>query len=324
MNSFRDIIGNENVARALQGAILSGRVGHAYCVAGRPGSGKKLISYAFAKALQCEDRLEADSCGVCSSCVCFEAGTHPDVFHIRPQKSTIGVDVVRELVISEIAHRPHRYPYKVFVIEQADTLTVQAQNALLKTLEEPCGYGIFVLVTEKADSLLPTVRSRCLTYFTRPVGVQRIAEYLASHADIAAEDGARIARLSLGSIGRALALASDEELGAIRVYISELAETLRSSSLVECFAQTKELERYKHRISDVFDLLSLRYRDALVVGETGEVARALDVDESRQTLYLREEMLEKLEAIDKARVRLRHNGNFQLVLDSLILTLRNP
>ncbi|MCL2674180.1 MAG: DNA polymerase III subunit delta, partial [Defluviitaleaceae bacterium] len=141
MYNFEAVIGNEHIVNALQGTIEQGRVNHAICITGKPGTGRKLISRAYAKALQCEtgqnvmqiampDTVQdADSCGVCASCVSFDGGTHPDIFQIRPEKSSIGVDVVREQIVAEIAHRPHRYPYKVFIIEESQTLTVQAQNA---------------------------------------------------------------------------------------------------------------------------------------------------------------------------------------------------
>ena len=322
MHSFKKVIGNDHIVGALQSALRRGCIGHALCVAGKLGSGRKLITYAFAKALQCESLRDADSCGVCASCVSFEAGTHPDIFHIRPEKTSIGVEVVRERIVAEIAHRPHRYPYKIFIIEDAAALTPQAQNALLKTLEEPCGYGVFVLVAEKHESLLPTVRSRCITYSTRPVGVAEITEYLAQHTGLSGDECVRLAQLSQGSIGRALRLATDEEFTELRAYAAELAEGRRTRSLVESFAQAKELERYKHRISDVFDIMSMRYRDELIVGETGESCRAMDPGTGLQSIYSKDSILRKLAAVDKARERLRFNGNFQMVMDSLLLIIR--
>ncbi|MCL2851695.1 MAG: DNA polymerase III subunit delta' [Defluviitaleaceae bacterium] len=323
MYSFQNVVGNEHVVRVLQGALCSGRIGHALCMTGKPGTGRKLISYAFAKALQCEDRRGGESCGICRSCVSLEAGTHPDVFRIRSDKSSVGVDIVRERIVDEMAHKPHSYPYKIFVVEEASALTVQAQNAMLKTLEEPCGYGVILLIAERADSLLPTIRSRCLTYSTRPVGASRIAEYLNRNARVTAEDAEKFAQLAHGSIGRAMRLATDDEFSALRKYTSDLAVSLAGLSIVEAFSQTKELERYKHRIADVLDILSVKYRDALVVSETGETSRMLDIGISSQVACSRDLLLDKLAAIDNARARLRFNGNFQLVMDSLLLTLRD-
>jgi len=335
MYNFKSVIGNEHIVNALQGTIEQGRVNHAICITGKAGTGRKLISRAFAKALQCEAQQDTmqiammdtaqstDSCGVCASCVSFEGGTHPDIFQIRPEKSSIGVDVVREQIVAEIAHRPHRYPYKVFIIEESQTLTVQAQNALLKTLEEPSGYGVFILAAEKTESLLPTIRSRCMTYSTRAVGVRDISEYLVREGIAGAEESTRLAQLSHGSIGRAIQLATDEEFRELRDYATQLAGNLGSKNLVECFAQTKELERYKHRIADVLDILSVCYRDELVTLETDEAARALDGGMAIQTKYSAAALIDKLAALDTARTRLRFNGNFQLVMDSLLLTLKN-
>ena len=305
MYSFESVVGNDHIVNALQTALMNGRVGHALCVAGKPGTGRKLISYAFAKALQCEDRRETHSCGACMSCTMLEAGTHPDVVRIRPEKKSIGVDTVRERVVAEMASRPYRSQLKIFVVEEASALTIQAQNAMLKTLEEPCGYGLIMLIVERADSLLPTVRSRCLTYSTRPVGAPLIADYLVRNSGVMAEDAPKLALLARGSIGRAVQLAADDEFRVLSEYTAGLAESLTGYGIVETFSQTKELERYKHRIADVLDVLCAGYRDAFV--ERGTSPQPL---------------LQKLAAIDKARERLRFNGNFQLVMDSLLLSLR--
>ena len=317
MYSFENVIGNEHVVGALQNALKRGRIGHALCIAGKPGTGRKLISYALAKAMQCENRHGSDSCGVCASCVSLEAGTHPDIFRIRSDKSSVGVDIVRERIIDEMAHRPHRYPYKIFVVEEASSLTIQAQNAMLKTLEEPYGYGVIILVAERADSLLPTIRSRCLTYSTRPVHDSMIVEYLKRNAQVELIYAEKFARLAHGSIGRAMSLTSDDEFRALHECTAELAGRLPGSGIVESLSQVNGFDRFKHRIFDVFDILSIYYRDTLVSLETGELTQGLSKSLSKESL------LRKLRAIDKARVRLRFNGNFQLVMDSLILSLRN-
>ncbi|MCL2618427.1 MAG: DNA polymerase III subunit delta', partial [Defluviitaleaceae bacterium] len=275
-------MGNEQVVAALRGAADCGRVPHALCVAGKPGSGRKMLSYAFAKALQCEAGRGAQTCGVCASCIALEAGTHPDVIRIRAEKNSIGVDVVRERIVAEMSYKPYRYAYKIFVVEDACALTPQAQNAMLKTLEEPCGYGVIILVADRVDNLLPTVRSRCVMFAMRSVGEDKAAEYLRLRLGIGAEDAAQLAQLSQGLIGRAVQLASDEEYRALRSHTQRLAEHAAVCSVVELFAFSKELEQYKHRLADVFEILIHYYR---------EESAAQDV-------------------LDKARARLRHNGNF--------------
>jgi len=132
---------------------------HAYIFAGEPGSGKKAAARAFAKALQCESET-AEACGVCLSCRVFESGNHPDVFFVKPAKTkSIGVDDVRSQIVLPMSEKPFRYRYKIFIV--AEPMTPQAQNALLKTIEEPAPFGIFLFLTESLELYLPTVLSRC-------------------------------------------------------------------------------------------------------------------------------------------------------------------
>ena len=139
---------------------VPGRVGHAYLLAGNVG----LLdtANAFAKALNCLAGGEV-ACGTCISCRVFESGNHPDTFYVAATETkSIGVGDVRVQVIDEMATRPFSYRYKVFIIDKAETLTPAAQNALLKTIEEPAPFGVFLLLADKVESMLETVRSRCV------------------------------------------------------------------------------------------------------------------------------------------------------------------
>ena len=133
--------------------------GHAYILA---GDGDLLsVAKSFAKALQCDDADNGISCGQCLSCRVFESGNHPDVIYVKATKTkAIGVDDVRSQIVLPMSEKPFRYRYKIFIIDQV--LTPQAQNALLKTIEEPASFGIFLFLTESLELYLPTVLSRCI------------------------------------------------------------------------------------------------------------------------------------------------------------------
>ena len=145
MYNFEAVIGNEHIVNALQGTIEQGRVNHAICITGKPGTGRKLISRAYAKALQCEARQgtmqiamidavqEVDSCGVCASCVSFEGGTHPDIFQIRPEKSSIGVDVVREQIVQRI---------RLFIVQNSVEHRINS-NTRVPFVLPTCGHSGF-------------------------------------------------------------------------------------------------------------------------------------------------------------------------------------
>ena len=140
---------------------IRGTIGHAYILEGTPVD-RLALGRAFAMGLNCLDGQQ-DACGQCLSCRIFESGNHPDIFLVTGTKATgIGVDDVRDQIVLPMATQPFKYKYKVFIIDKAETLTPAAQNALLKTIEEPAPYGVFIFLAAHIQTLLPTLLSRCV------------------------------------------------------------------------------------------------------------------------------------------------------------------
>lgn len=164
MNSFKDVVGHRNIIKYIESAVASDAVSHAYILNGERGSGKKLLANLFSMSLQCQNREEdGDACGKCQSCRQAMSGNHPDIIRVTHEKpNTISVDDIRAQVNNDIVIKPYSSKYKIYIIADADLMTVQAQNALLKTLEEPPQYAVIMLLTENAEVLLPTIRSRCV------------------------------------------------------------------------------------------------------------------------------------------------------------------
>jgi DNA polymerase-3 subunit delta' len=158
--TFKDLIGQENVKNLLIESIQTGRVGHAYMFCGPEGIGRKTMAKCFAEVLTC-NKDGTEICGLCEACVLNKSDTNPDIINIRRQegKATIGVEDVR-LVQDEISTAPQFGKYKVIIFENAEKMTVQAQNALLKTLEEPPQYIVLILISSNNSQILDTVKSR--------------------------------------------------------------------------------------------------------------------------------------------------------------------
>ena len=157
MANFKDIIGQDNIKKHLQEGITKGKISHAYIINGETGSGRRLITSALTKSLLCENRTpEGDACGVCKSCMQVDSGNHPDVRFITHEKPTIGVDDIREQLINDITIKPYSSDHKIYIIPDADKMTEAAQNALLKTIEEPPEYAMIVLLTGNHENLLQT------------------------------------------------------------------------------------------------------------------------------------------------------------------------
>ena len=194
--------------------ISSDEVAHAWLLLGPRGSGKRLTAQAMAAALNCPE-APGTGCGECSTCMRTLRRRHPDVHHIVPEGPLIPVDVIRESVIPEAARSPFEGRRKVFIIEEADRMNDPAQNALLKTLEEPQPDTVFILISDKEEDLLETIRSRCRVVRLEAVSEERIVQMLQSEG-VSEADARLAARLSDGDVEHARAVALDDAVAARR------------------------------------------------------------------------------------------------------------
>ncbi|MDQ3953895.1 MAG: DNA polymerase III subunit delta' [Actinomycetota bacterium] len=195
-------------AERVAAQLASGQVPHAWLLTGPRGAGARGVAFALAAALVCEKGAGA-GCGECSGCTRALRNRHPDVHHIEPEGVIIPVDVVREAVIPEAARSPFEATYKVFVIEDADRMNDAAQNALLKTLEEPQPDTVFVLVSDHEEEVLETIRSRCRVVRLEPVPLARVVELLVA-AGAAQEEAHDAAVLAEGDVAAARKLVFDD------------------------------------------------------------------------------------------------------------------
>lgn len=236
------------VVTGLARQIASGEVAHAWLLLGPAGSGKRPTSVAMAASIQCPEQPGV-GCGKCSTCLRVLRHRHPDVHHIVPEGPLIPVDVIRESVIPEAARSPFEASMKVFIIEEAERMNPAAQNALLKTLEEPPGDTVFILISDREEELLETISSRCRVVRLEAVPEQRIVELL-TRQGVSDEAALIAARVSDGDLERALAVATDDATGNRRSLW--LAIPHRLSSPVEALDAAAEiLQEVKAGVSDL-------------------------------------------------------------------------
>ena len=184
MNGFKDVVGHRDIIGYIQDAVQQNKVSHAYILNGQRGSGKKMLAKLFAMTLQCESG-KSEPCGECRSCIQANSENQPDIITVKHEKpASISVDDVRTQVNGDIMIKPYSSPYKVYIIPEADLMTVQAQNAILKTIEEPPEYAVIFLLTENADSLLATIRSRCVILKLRNIKDKLVKKYLMEQMQI--------------------------------------------------------------------------------------------------------------------------------------------
>ena len=326
MAAFHEIIGHEEIIRHLKTAIKTGKVSHAYLFTGNPGSGKKLIASTFAAALQCE-KDEEWACMECDSCRKAASKNHPDIITLTHEKpNLISIDEVREQVIHDVAIRPYASPYKVYIIPDAQLMNPAAQNAILKTIEEPPEYAVILLLTTSAESLLPTILSRCVRLDLKVVDDRLVRRYLMEHLHVADYQAHLDVSVAQGSIGKAEEAASTE-FWDMTEKVLNLLKRADSMEVYELTEAIRDISQDKQKVDEYLDLFLFWFRDVLMykaTTETGNLVFKQEInyirDQANERSY---ENLEKiLNAIDQAKLRLRANVNVELALELLFLTIR--
>ncbi len=327
MAGFHDIIGHEKIKEHLQKAIGYQRVSHAYILSGEEGMGRKTIAKAFAMTLLCE-KHGTEPCMECHSCKQFLSGNHPDVIWVTHEKpASIGVDDVRIQINDTVSIRPYSSPYKIYLVDEAEKMTVQAQNAILKTIEEPPSYAVFLLLTENAETLLPTINSRCVMLKLRNIKDTLIKKYLMENLEIPDYKADMCTAFAQGNVGRAIMLANSEHFNEIREEAVQLLKHIHDMELSEIVAAVKNISVYKLEITDYLDIIMIWYRDVLLYKATKEIDKVVFKDQlqsikeqARKSSYEGIELI--LESLEKAKARLKANVNFDLVMELLFLTIK--
>ncbi len=352
MAKFSDIIGQEHIKEHLRNAISTGKVNHAYIINGERDAGKEFIAETFAMALQCE-RLNRDldiyhengtqepfsegskepgiiiePCMECHACKQAITRNQPDIktlIHEKP--GTIGVEDVRNGIVSDVYVRPYSSKWKIYIINEAEKMSVQAQNALLKTLEEPPEYVVILLLTSNISMLLPTIISRSTVLNMRPVGDSIVRRYLMERVHVPDYQADICVAFARGNIGRAKHLATSEDFDNIKneaVRVLKYAHEMETDDFVETMNRISE---YKMSVDEYLDILLIWYRDMLLLKATNDAGSLIFKEE---IIALRErakkcsyEGIEKIiEAIGKTKSRLKANVNFELAMELLLLAIR--
>lgn len=327
MANFHDIVGQEQIKEHLQNALATGKISHAYIINGEKGSGKEFIAKVFAMALQCEQR-EKDSqaevpCQMCHSCKQALSDNQPDIIKVTHEKAnTISVDDIRGQIGGDVAIKPYSSPYKIYIMNEAEKMTPQAQNALLKTLEEPPEYVVILLLTSNVNALLPTILSRCVVLNMRPVADSLIRKYLMEEMKIIDYKAEVCVAFARGNVGKARTLASSEEFENVKNEALALLKYIQDMELTDVVAAVKRANEFKLEINDYLDIILIWYRDVLLFKATNDVNQLVFQEEHsalrRVAARSSYEGIERvIEALDKAKKRLDANVSFDLVMQLL-------
>ena len=289
---FVNILGNEKNKTILEKSINSNKTSHSYIFWGIEGIGKKMIAKEFAKNLLCLEKQEKCNC---KSCIEFESNNNPDFQLIEPDEGKIKIEQIREMQ-RRISEKPIISNKKIYIIDNSDTMTTEAQNCLLKTLEEPPEYATIILICTNEDNLLSTIKSRCTRIHFESIDTEEIKKYIKqNYSD--QEISENIINLSQGSIGKLIKLNENKSLYE---NIEKILLNMQNKDLIEIVQMAEEIYKSKEEISSV-----LEYMNVILLKL------------SKQNIkYIR-----CVEIVEQTKKRLKANSNYDMCIDNLLFNM---
>ncbi len=327
MQSFSRVIGQTAVKEHLKKSLQTAKVSHAYIFYGERGSGKKTLADLFARTLQCESGGD-EPCNQCTSCKQALNHNQPDIIYVQHEKpNIISVDEIRRQVNNSIAIKPYSSARKVYIIDEAEKMNVQAQNALLKTLEEPPAYAVILLLTTNLEAMLQTIRSRCVTLTMKPVPDTEIQRYLMREEELPDYKASVCAAFARGNVGRARELAVSSEFEELKEETLQLLQQLSDKSLSDLAAVAKTKADKNSNTEAFLELLQMWFRDVLLYKSMGSEKQLIFSGEASHIKQMAlkstyEGLNRMLNAIQEAGTRLAGNVNAELTLEWLLLVAK--
>lgn len=287
--SFEKIIGNEKIKTFLNKQIEENRIVHSYLFVGIDGIGKELFAKEYARKILCLNKEENEDC---ISCIKWKSNNHPDFYQIEPENKTIKIEQIRQMQ-ERISEKPITSKKKVYLIIDSDTMTKEAQNCLLKTLEEPPEYASIILTTSNESKLLNTIKSRCMKISFEPIEQQKIEQYVKDTLQI--EPSKELINLSDGSIGRALILEEEKE---VYEQINKVINNIENQDLITTLNNTEVLYKEKEKIHEILEYINVS------LYHTKEIRK-----------------LNCIQYVEETKKRILSNGNYDMCIDYLLMNI---
>lgn len=321
---YRDIVGHELVVQSLKRAVKNNNISHFYLFEGEDGLGKRTLGRTFAKTLLCEDKGE-EPCNTCSSCIKFDHLNHPDYHEIDPLKGIIRKGQVEE-VIRGMSMSPFQGDRKVFLIDQAHLMNKEAQNAMLKSLEEPPSYVHMILVTSSSKNLLPTIVSRGQQIRFGQIPQNLVTEFLVGNKGMEIGEARFLAEFSKGSLGRAVLLSDSEDFFQLRDWIIELVGFLIGGESWKIFSAVERFTDEKERVQELLDMMLFWFRDIMVYKATEDLSLVINRDKekllSEQSFLDFERINGIIKKIQDTSMNIQLNVNYQLSIETMLFKIQ--
>lgn len=327
---WNNIIGHKQVVTQLCLMQQEDRIPHAMLFCGTDGVGKSLVAEALAAAILCHAPVHNQACGHCKACQALAASTHPDFFQIQPESETkaapaIRIEAVRKLQ-EEIARIPLLSERRVVIMQEADKMNEAAANCLLKTIEEPSGQIVFILLTSRPSALLDTIISRCMRVEFGILQPDELVKILYQQG-IEEPLAGKLASIADGSVSKALAM-QDEELLNLQTQAFDLASAAGTLGVEQLLQLAKEMSSHsRERLIQWLGFLAMIYRDLLMLysGSGLPLYNQSDIDRLSSLLnkYHQQELLQLLQLVQDYQKRLGSNVNTQLCLEGFLIRINN-
>lgn len=304
---MREFIGYEKIIQGFFRRVDNGTLSHAHLIIGPNGIGKSILARIFALKILNKDK-DID---------------YVDIINYRPSKASMGVDEVRE-IIEEVSKRPYEGDKKVIIIHEGSKLTVQAQNALLKTIEEPPQGVYIILLAESLETLLETIKSRCQVYKLTPLNNKQMEMYINTLGRYSEEEIRASLAYGEGIPGKAERLLNDSNLSELREVIMNLLKDINYAKEDLVLTYENKLENYKAEKDKVLNLMASFIRDIIVAKELEDKNKIINIDKYNDIVEVANSLSYKklnsmLEYIKEGRVNLMNNGNYSLVISVILM-----
>lgn len=328
MKNFDEIIGQNHIKEHFQNAIVKNTINHAYIINGEKSSGKFLLANAFATAIQCETKT-GKPCMQCKSCKMAITNNHPDIIKVTHEKpNLISIDEIRSQLVNDVYIKPYCSEKKIYIIDEAEKMNVQAQNALLKTLEEPPSYAVILIVTNNMTAFLDTIISRCVTLNIRPVETEKIKRVLIDQVELPDYRASTYAAFARGNVGKAINLSMNEDFLNLKMMITGILRNIDETGIQKITDFINKLAEIKDEYEEILNLIMLWYRDVAIYKATKvkkNVVFQEEMDSIKRISYqLSFEGIEKImKVIEETRKKIKANVSFELAMEILLVEIRN-
>ena len=298
--NFNEILGNNKIKQDLQEIIDNNTISHSYMFVGIDGIGKKLIAKEFARKILCLNK-QNQNCATCDSCIKFNSGNNPDFLEIFPDGNSIKIAQMREMQ-EKVYQKPIVSDKKVFIIDQAEKMTEEAQNSLLKTLEEPPEYMVIILITSNENKLLNTVKSRCIRINFTGLSKQDITKYAGVHQiNIASQN---LLEMCGGSIGK----------------LEKINENIYDYNSLE-LATNKLIDGKLKNVVEEMNCFNILYESKEIIQDLLDYMTVLIYLHISKEKDYRQKFLNTIKLIEETKQRLNSNTNYDMSIDNLLFKI---